>query len=118
MQLQRDFGKSEPGAVVEGRDIGTVIFPDASIKLYVTADVKERASRRYLELTRAGAVVNEEEILADLLKRDERDQNRAVAPLSIASDAHLLDTSKLDIESAFFAAVRFIDAAIDRLKCL
>jgi CMP/dCMP kinase len=117
LQLQRDFGKSEPGAVVEGRDIGTVIFPDAHVKLYVTADVTERACRRYLELAAAGATVNEEDILADLLKRDERDQNRTAAPLCIASDAHLLDTTKLDIESSFFAAVRFIDAAIDCLKC-
>jgi cytidylate kinase len=89
LQLQRDFGKQSPGAVVEGRDIGSVIFPDAPIKLYVTADVEERAKRRYAELVAAGTEVRQDDILADLIKRDKRDQNRENAPLCIAPDAHL-----------------------------
>jgi CMP/dCMP kinase len=116
LQMQRDFRACDPGAVVEGRDIGTVIFPDAEIKLYITADIEERARRRARELTAAGAVVSVDAILADLQKRDARDQGRAEAPLTIAPDAHLLDTTKLDIEQAFFAAVRYIDAEIGRLQ--
>lgn len=116
LEMQRDFRACIPGAVVEGRDIGTVIFPDAEVKIYITADVEERARRRANELTAAGAEVSVEAILADLQKRDARDQGRATAPLTFAPDAHLLDTTKLDIEQAFFAAVRHIDAEIGRLQ--
>ncbi len=114
METQKAFAAQRPGAVVEGRDIGTVIFPEAEVKLYVTADLRERARRRHLELTARGEHITEDAVYADLEKRDLRDQSRAAAPLRMADDAHLLDTTKLDIEAAFFAAVRLIDAAIGR----
>ena len=114
LETQKAFARQRPGAVVEGRDIGTVIFPEAEVKLYVTADLRERARRRHLELTERGEHITEDAVYADLEKRDLRDQSRAAAPLRMAEDAHLLDTTKLDIEAAFFAAVRLIDAAIGR----
>ena len=114
LEAQKAFAAQRPGAVVEGRDIGTVIFPEAEVKLYVTADLRERARRRHLELTARGEYITEDAVYADLEKRDLRDQSRAAAPLRMAEDAHLLDTTKLDIETAFFAAVRLIDAAIGR----
>jgi cytidylate kinase len=112
LETQKAFATQRPGAVVEGRDIGTVIFPQAEVKLYITAELRERARRRYLELTGQGEAVTEDAVFADLEKRDLRDQSRAASPLRMADDAHLLDTTKLDIETAFFAAVRLIDAAI------
>jgi cytidylate kinase len=114
METQKAFAAQRPGAVVEGRDIGTVIFPQAEVKLFVTADLRERARRRHLELIERGETITEDAVYADLEKRDLRDQSRAAAPLRMADDAHLLDTTKLDIETAFFAAVRLIDAAIGR----
>ena len=114
METQKAFAAQRPGAVVEGRDIGTVIFPEAEVKLYVTADLRERARRRHLELIARGEHITEDAVYADLERRDLRDQSRAAAPLRMAEDAHLLDTTKLDIETAFFAAVRLIDAAIGR----
>jgi cytidylate kinase len=114
LETQKAFAAQRPGAVVEGRDIGTVIFPEAEVKLYITADLRERARRRHLELIERGEHITEDAVYADLEKRDLRDQSRAAAPLRMADDAHLLDTTKLDIEAAFFAAVRLIDAAIGR----
>lgn len=114
LETQKAFAAQRPGAVVEGRDIGTVIFPQAEVKLFVTADLRERARRRHLELIERGEHITEDAVYADLEKRDQRDQSRAAAPLRMAEDAHLLDTTKLDIETAFFAAVRLIDAAIGR----
>jgi cytidylate kinase len=114
LDMQKAFAARPQGAVLEGRDIGTVVCPGADIKLFVTAELEERARRRYLELTQRGEDVTEEAVLEDLRKRDERDKSRAVSPLRMAPDAHLLDTTKLDIEAAFFAAVRLIDAAIGR----
>jgi CMP/dCMP kinase len=114
METQKTFAAQSAGAVVEGRDIGTVIFPDAEVKIFVTADLRERARRRHLELLQRGEHTTEDAVYADLEKRDLRDQSRAAAPLRMADDAHLLDTTKLDIETAFFAAVRLIDAAIGR----
>lgn len=112
LETQKTFAAQRPGAVVEGRDIGTVIFPEAQVKLYITATLRERARRRHRELMALGETVTEDAVYADLEKRDLRDQSRAAAPLRMADDAHLLDTTKLDIETAFFAAVRLIDAAI------
>ena len=109
-QLQQDFAAVPPGAVLDGRDIGTVIFPDAEVKILVTATAQERARRRTLELKAAGSKVSEAEILADILRRDERDTKRAVAPLKAAPDAHLLDTTHLDIDAAFRAAVAIVEA--------
>jgi cytidylate kinase len=108
--FQREFGRAPPGAVLDGRDIGTVIFPDAKIKLFVTATPQVRAGRRAAELKAAGNPVSEAEVLADILRRDERDTKRAAAPLRPAPDAHLLDTTQLDIDAAFRAAVDIIEA--------
>jgi cytidylate kinase len=114
LDMQKEFARRPRGAVVEGRDIGTVVCPEADIKLFITADLHERARRRYHELIRRGEQVSEEDVLHHLRKRDERDSSRTASPLRMAPDAHLLDTTKLDIEAAFFAAVRLIDAAIGR----
>ena len=112
LAYQRAFARRKPGAVLDGRDIGTVICPDADVKLFVTATPKERARRRYRELREAGNGISEAEVLADIGRRDERDKNRATAPLVQAEDAHLLDTTNLDIDAAFKAAIDLIDAAM------
>ena len=111
LDFQRDFAASPPGAVLDGRDIGTVIAPHADVKIFVVALPETRARRRFLELKQRGESVNETEILADILKRDERDSSRAAAPLVRASDAHLLDTTLLDIDAAIRAAVAIVEAA-------
>jgi cytidylate kinase len=110
LDFQRDFGRKPPGAVLDGRDIGTVIFPDAEVKILVTASPQERARRRAAELRAGGQDVADAEILADILRRDERDSSRSVAPLKAAPDAHLLDTTHLDIDAAFRAAVAIVEA--------
>jgi cytidylate kinase len=110
LEFQRAFGRMAPGAVLDGRDIGTVIFPDADVKVFVDASPEVRASRRAAELMRAGQKVSEADILADILRRDERDTKRAAAPLKAAPDAHLLDTTHLDIDAAFRAAIDIVEA--------
>ena len=110
VSFQRQFAARPPGAVLDGRDIGTVICPDADVKIFVIADPKVRARRRALEAQARGEDADEAAILADILKRDERDQNRATAPLRAAPDAHLLDNSHLDIESGVRAAIDIIEA--------
>jgi CMP/dCMP kinase len=110
LAFQRDFGRVPPGAVLDGRDIGTVIFPDADVKVYVDATAEVRASRRAAEIAAAGGAVSEAEVLADIRRRDERDTRRAAAPLRAAPDAHLLDTSHLDIDAAFRAAIDIVEA--------
>jgi CMP/dCMP kinase len=110
VNFQRAFAADPPGAVLDGRDIGTVICPDADVKIFVIADPKVRAQRRALEAKGRGEEADEAVILADILKRDERDQNRAAAPLKAAPDAHLLDNSHLDIESGVRAAIDIIEA--------
>ena len=109
LEAQRDFASRPGGAVLDGRDIGTVVCPDAQVKLFVTASAEERARRRTDEILGRGQKADFEQILADVKKRDERDSNRSVAPLVPATDAHLLDTSKLDIESAFQQAVSIVE---------
>jgi cytidylate kinase len=111
LAFQRDFGRTPPGAVLDGRDIGTVIFPDALIKFFVTATPEARAHRRWLELRSGGSGMPESEVLADILHRDERDTSRAAAPLKPAPDAHLLDTTHLDIDAAFRVAIDIVEAA-------
>lgn len=108
-QYQRSFADRQSGAVLDGRDIGTVICPDARVKIFVTASAEVRARRRTDELNAKGRTVVYERILAEVKARDERDSGRSVAPLKPAEDAHLLDTSDLDIESAFRAAVTIVD---------
>jgi len=110
INYQRAFATKPPGAVLDGRDIGTVIAPGADVKLFVIAKPEERAKRRVLELHRRGEEADEQEVLADLLRRDERDAKRTTAPLVQAPDAHLLDTTHLGIDAAFRAAVAIIEA--------
>ena len=110
VQFQRQFADQPPGAVLDGRDIGTVICPDADVKIFVVADPHIRAERRTLEAKSRGEEADEAGILADILKRDERDRNRATAPLKAAADAYLLDNSHLDIESGVRAAIDIIEA--------
>jgi cytidylate kinase len=110
MNYQREFATKPPGAVLDGRDIGTVIAPGADVKLFVIASPEVRAARRTLELKARGEPADEQEVLADLLRRDERDSRRTAAPLKPAPDAHLLDTTHLGIDAAFRAAVEIIEA--------
>ena len=114
LAYQRGFARRKPGAVLDGRDIGTVICPDADVKLFVTATPEERARRRFRELEENGTPVTEAEVMADIRRRDERDGNRAAAPLVRAEDAVLLDTTNLDIDAAFRAAIESIDGALAR----
>ena len=103
---QRAFRK-EPGLVADGRDMGTVIFPDAVLKVFLTASVEARAARRYKQLIQKGFSANMDDLLRDLRERDERDSNRAVAPLKPAADAKLLDTSALSIDEAVGEVVKW-----------
>ena len=105
LKLQQDFAAQPGGAVLDGRDIGTVICPNADVKIFVTASPEIRAKRRFLERTARGEAVTYEAILEEVRRRDERDMGRAAAPMRPAADAFLLDTSNLDIEAAFNTAV-------------
>lgn len=111
VEYQREFANQAPGAVLDGRDIGTVVCPNAHVKLFVTASLEERARRRWAELADAGQETSLIDIAADLAARDERDTARTVSPLAQAPDAHLLDTTKMDIEAAFRAAIALIDGS-------
>jgi len=110
INYQRGFAMRPPGAVLDGRDIGTVIAPGADVKLFVVASPEVRAARRTIELRARGENAEEPDVLADLLRRDERDSRRATAPLKVAPDAHLLDTTHLGIDAAFRAAVDIVEA--------
>jgi cytidylate kinase len=110
LTFQRQFAAEPPGAVLDGRDIGTVICPNADVKIFVVADPVVRARRRTLEARARGEDADEAVVLADILKRDERDRNRPVAPLKAAADAHVLDNSNLDIEAGLKAAIAIVDA--------
>jgi cytidylate kinase len=111
LAFQRDFAAAAPGAALDGRDIGTVICPDADVKIFVTATPEVRAARRAKEFQATGQDVDEAAVLADIVKRDERDMNRAAAPLKQAPDAHLLDTTSLDIDAAVRAAIDIVEAS-------
>ncbi len=111
VEAQRAFARRPEGAVLDGRDIGTVICPEAPAKIYVTASPRVRAQRRALELAGRGGAVDFDAVLADIVKRDARDGSRAVAPLKPALDATLLDTTALDIEGAFRAALAAVEQA-------
>lgn len=114
VEAQRRFSEKQPGTVLDGRDIGTVVCPQAPVKLYVTASPEVRARRRYDEIIGRGGPADYAEIFEDVKRRDERDMGRADSPLKPAEDAHLLDTSEMSIEAAFQAAKSVIDAALNR----
>ena len=114
LDFQRDFAVRD-GAVLDGRDIGTVIFPNAPAKLFVTASLAERARRRWLELRAKGMEADIATVEADMRQRDAKDAARAAAPLKAAADACLLDTSEMDAEAAFQAALAFIRTRIDMI---
>jgi len=111
LDFQRAFASQPGGAVLDGRDIGTVIAPDAPAKLYVTASPEVRAERRWRQLTEQGEAVGYEEILADIARRDARDSGRADAPMARATDAALLDTTEMSISAAADAARRIVEEA-------
>ncbi len=114
LERQRAFAGQEGGAVLDGRDIGTVIAPDADAKLFVTASPEVRARRRFDELVRMGLHVHYPDVLLDIQARDERDSNRAAAPLRAADDAHLIDTSDLSAEAAVAAAIATVESRLPR----
>ncbi len=109
---QRDFARQPSGAVLDGRDIGTVVAPEADVKLYIIASPEVRAQRRLRDIEDRGGSADISEILADIRRRDERDMSRADSPLRPASDAHLLDTSDMSIEAAFRAARAIVDGVV------
>ncbi len=116
VSFQRDFARREGGAVLDGRDIGTVICPDAEVKLFVTATPEVRARRRWLELREAGHDVTEAAVLADVEARDRRDSERADAPLRPADTAITFDTTDLSIEAAFDRAVEIVQTAMEAAR--
>jgi CMP/dCMP kinase len=110
LKYQRAFAAKPPGAVLDGRDIGTVIAPQAEVKIFLTASAEERARRRTKEIEKRGEKADFDGILADIRARDDRDINRAISPLKPAPDAHLLDTTHLDIDAAIRAAIDIVEA--------
>ena len=112
LERQRRFAAQPGGAVLDGRDIGTVIAPDADAKLFVTATAEERAQRRHAELKDMGLDVHYPDVLADIHARDERDTGRAAAPLQVAEDADLLETSEMTISAAVQRAIALVEARI------
>jgi cytidylate kinase len=112
LERQQDFARQQGGAVLDGRDIGTVIAPEADVKLFVTASPEVRAERRLKELQERGMPAHYEEVLADIRARDERDSTRQVAPLRPAADAILLDTSNLDRKESIAEAIRLTEARL------
>lgn len=114
LEFQRNFANRDEGAVLDGRDIGTVICPSADVKLFVTASAEIRAERRFKELSAKGHDVTREGVLADVIARDTRDQERDTAPMIAASDAIVIDTSALSIEQAVKAAIDAVEAVVQR----
>ncbi|MGE0626993.1 MAG: (d)CMP kinase [Hyphomicrobiaceae bacterium] len=114
LDFQRDFAAQEPGAVLDGRDIGTVVLPDANVKIYVTADVETRARRRYDEQKGRGEPVTFERVLETIRARDERDMSRQASPLRPAGDAVILDTTHMNVTEAFEAALEVIQSRIGK----
>jgi cytidylate kinase len=109
--FQRDFAAKPPGAVIDGRDIGTVICPDADCKIFVTAAPEVRAGRRAAEYRATGRATDEATVRADIVARDARDSGRAISPLKQATDAVLLDTTNMDISTALRAAIDIVEAS-------
>jgi CMP/dCMP kinase len=116
LNYQREFAKRAPGAVVDGRDIGTVVCPNAPAKLFVDASPEVRAHRRWLELKSYGQSPDEAVILKEIKERDARDSNRPISPQKPASDADLLDTTHLGIDAAFAAALALVQPKIEALR--
>ena len=112
--MQRNLAKGKP-VLMDGRDIGTNVFPNAEVKVFLTADVAERANRRFLELQQKGDDSTYEKVLEDMIARDEQDQNREYAPLRQAEDAHLLDTTKMDLEQSFVALCQYTQEKLQSL---
>ena len=112
LERQRSFARQRGGAVLDGRDIGTVVAPNASVKLFIIASIETRARRRLAELLSRGMAAHLEDILIDLKSRDARDSGRAAAPLVQASDAILLDTSDMDVDEAVAAAIAIVEQHI------
>ena len=110
LEYQRAFAAKPPGAVLDGRDIGTVIAPHAEVKIFLTASAEERARRRTKEIEKRGEKADFDAILADIRARDDRDTSRTISPLKPAPDAHLLDTTHLDIDAAIRAAIDIVEA--------
>jgi cytidylate kinase len=117
LERQQDFARQDGGAVLDGRDIGTVIAPEADVKLFVTASPEVRAERRLKELVSRGMNAHYEDVLADIHSRDARDSGREVAPLKAAPDALLLDTSTLDPEQAVAEALRLVGQQLVHIRC-
>lgn len=112
LKMQQDFAVETPNVIFDGRDTGTVVVPHADIKFFVTASSEVRAERRYKAYIAKGVDISYEQVLADVIERDERDINRAVSPLKPAADAIILDTSNLSVEEVFIEACRIIDKKI------
>ena len=112
LEFQRRFARRDGGAVLDGRDIGTVILPDAEVKLFVTADATIRAQRRYKELLEGGFTTSFEQVLSDVLARDTRDRGRATAPMVVAADTVVIDTSDMSMETAIAAAISAVQKGI------
>ncbi|MBV8793250.1 MAG: (d)CMP kinase [Pseudolabrys sp.] len=110
VEYQRSFAAKPPGAVLDGRDIGTVIAPNADVKIFLVASAEERARRRTKDVEKRGERADFERILADIRTRDDRDTNRPISPLKPAPDAHLLDTTQLDIDAVIRAAIDIVEA--------
>ena len=109
LEFQRRFARREGGAVLDGRDIGTMIVPQAEVKLFVTANADVRAERRFKELLASGAETTFEQVLQDVIERDTRDSSRAMAPMVAAQDAVLIDTSDLTLSAAIAQAIAAIE---------
>ena len=116
VDFQRSFAAKPGGAVLDGRDIGTVICPDADVKLFVTASPEERARRRHAELVGKGDDRPFEEVLADVKARDHRDATRDAAPMAKAADAHLIDTTNMSIDAAVAEAARWINEQLQKAQ--
>lgn len=116
LQRQQEFARQDGGAVLDGRDIGTVVAPDAAVKLFITASAEVRAQRRVRELLQRGMPAHYDEVLTDIKARDERDAGRQTAPLLQAEDAQLIDTSALDIEGAIASASEAVTRRLDQLR--
>jgi len=114
VDFQRSFARRAGGAVLDGRDIGTVICPEAEAKLFVTASAECRADRRLAELLDRGTPITRDEVLRDVIERDRRDTERAAAPMTAAPDAVIIDTSDLTIDQAVARAIEVVQAALDR----